>query len=328
MAVHHRRIRQSGVVISCVAAFVLGCSPTSAQTSKLPPEVAAELAKSPPPPPSSLVTGTNIDRFIGSPMLSPGQILHSTILVRSILRHGDPYEMGEPGAVLQYRKDSQWGTMIGHNQTPLEALGDQVFIYTEDGKGTLDNGQEFWDLKEGTAVLVPPRLKFRITNDGDDLLHMLLLTWTPQVGAQPASTILVRDVDALPYTTCDGQICHWSYFGKNLFSSAHGLSPHEAFHVVYMLPMSIGEPHAHVHGWEEVWTKLPLYDVYLTLGSEVRDMPPNTAFLAPPNNKTVHAVQNLRKDVVQAWLFIGTFTFDQPNYGRDPLVPPRRLSSR
>ena len=154
---------------------------------------------------------------------------------------------------------------------------------------------------------------------------MSMLTWTPQAAAKPAAALLVRDVNVMPFTKCGDQICHWSYFGKNLFNSAHGLSPRESFHVVWVPPMSIGEPHAHVPGWEEVWTKLPPYDAFLTLGSEVREMPVNTAFLAPPNAKTVHAVMNLRKDSPQAWLFIGTFIFDQPEYGRDPLVPGKPM---
>jgi hypothetical protein len=255
-------------------------------------------------------------------------VLHGAIMVRSILRHGDPYHPGDPGAVLQYRKDWRYGTMVAHNQTPLAAFADQWFLYIEDGKGQLDDGEKYWELNEGIATLIPPNLKFRITNSSDEPLRMLILTWTPQPGAKPANGILVRDVNVMPFTMCGGQICHWSYFGKNLFNSAHGLSPRESFHVVYVPPMSIAEPHAHVQGWEEVWTKLPPYDSYLTLGSEVREMPANTAFLAPPNYKTVHAVQNLRKDAVQAWLYIGTFTLDQPDYGKDPLVPPKRLGSQ
>jgi hypothetical protein len=299
--------------------------PAPAQTAPS-PDVASALAKTPQPPPSNLVIGIDIDRFIGNPFHAPVEVLDGAILVRSILRHGDPYHPGDPGAVLQYRKDLRYGTMVAHNQTPLSAITEQLFVYCEDGKGQLDNGQEFWDLKEGIAALIPPNLKFRVTNAGDEPLHMLILTWAPQPGAKPASTIQVRDVNAMPFTMCGGVICHWSYFGKNVFNSSHGLSPREAIHVVYVPPMSVGEPHAHIPGWEEVWAKLPPYDAYLTLGSEVREMPANTAFLAPPNGNTVHAVQNLRKDATQAWLFIGTFAWDQPDYGKEPLVQPKRLN--
>jgi hypothetical protein len=316
-------------VSACLGAMVLLCpEPALEQGLKVSPEVAAELAKSPPPPLSNQVTGVGIDRFIGNPLLSPVQVFQSTILVRSILRHGDPYHAGERGAVLQYRKDLQYGTMLAHNRTPLASIPEQLLLYCEDGNATVDDGERYWDLKDGIAALIPPKLAFRIVNTGEEPIHLLILTWSPQPGAKPGPGIVVRDVNAMPYTMCGGQICHWSYFGKNVFNSAHGLSPQESFHVVYVPPMSIGEPHAHIAGWEEVWTKLPPNDAYLTLGSEVRAMPANTAFLAPPNNQTVHAVQNLKTDAVQAWFFIGTFAFDQPDYGRDPLVPPKHLGSQ
>ena len=127
-----------------------------------------------------------------------------------------------------------------------------------------------------------------------------MLLWDPPPGVRPASEILVRDVNALPFT---GRT-HWSYTGKNLFNPSHGLHPNESFHVVYVAPMSIGEPHAHVPQWEEIWTKLAPDNSFLMLGSEVREMPVNTAFLAPPNGKTVHSVVNLTKDKMMAWLFM------------------------
>lgn len=95
-----------------------------------------------------------------------------------------------------------------------------------------------------------------------------------------------------------------------------------------MAPMSIAEPHAHVPGWEEVWTKLPPYSSYLMLGSEMREMLPNTAFFAPPNYKTVHSVVNLRREGYQRWLFISHFILPQPDYGRDPLVAPKPLDTQ
>jgi hypothetical protein len=61
------------------------------------------------------------------------------------------------------------------------------------------------------------------------------------------------------------------------------------------------------------------------LGSEVREMPVNTAFLAPSDGKTVHSVVNLTKDKMMAWLFIGRFTSKLPDFRRDPLVSGKPL---
>jgi hypothetical protein len=84
------------------------------QISKdLPTEIKAELAKSPVPPPSNQQVGIDIDRFIGHPSQSP------VITMRTILRYGDPYKPGDPGAVLENRKDLTAGTVLSHRQSPL-----------------------------------------------------------------------------------------------------------------------------------------------------------------------------------------------------------------
>jgi len=273
------------------------------------------------PPPSNEQVGVNIDRFIGSPFQSHPEVSHGAIIKRAILTHGDPATLGEPRAVLQYRKELSLGTLTGGSQTPMTTLTEQLFFYVQSGEGRLDNGREYWTLREGIAALIPPSAKHRITNSSRDPLQIIMLLWDPPPGATPAKEILVRDVNTLPFT---GR-AHWSYTGKNLFNPSHGLHPNESFHVVYVAPMSIGEPHAHVPQWEEIWTKLAPDNSFLMLGSEVREMPVNTAFLAPPNGKTVHSVVNLTKDKMMAWLFIGRFTMKLPDFGRDPLVSGRPL---
>jgi hypothetical protein len=290
-----------------------------------PPEVAAEFAKSPAPPPSNQVVGIDIDRYIGSPAQHPVRTSHGVILLRSILTSGDPYGPGAPGAVLEYRKDLAYGTVLGHNQTPLVEIPEQLFLYIESGKGRVENDSEYWGLREGVAVLIPPRVKHRLVNTSDEQLQMIVLLWNPDPAATPGKAILVRDINTVPFHACGDQPCHWSYWGKNIFNSTHGLHPNEGFHLVHVPPMSIGEPHAHVRKWEEVWVKLGPDDSYLTLGSEIREMPVHTAFLAPPNYKTVHAVINLRKDRPQKWLFISHFIVKQSGYSSGPLVSPKSL---
>src|SRR5579862_8889453 len=101
----------------------------------LPPEIAAELARSPKPPPSNQVVGIDIDRFIGNPLLSPVRVTHDVIFERSILRRGDSYHPGDPGAVLEYWKDLSLGTMLGQARTPVTHVSDQQFWYVERGVG-------------------------------------------------------------------------------------------------------------------------------------------------------------------------------------------------
>jgi hypothetical protein len=133
-------------------------------------------------------------------------------------------------------------------------------------------------------------------------------------GFAPRKDILVRDTSDLP---SDGKNNHWSYMSKNIFNPADGLQQGESFGIVYMAPMTIAASHAHLPKAEEVWVKLPPYSSYLLLGSEVRDMPPNTAFLAPPNAMTVHSVVNLTHDKIQLWI----------GFARHPKWPSHALPS-
>lgn len=290
-------------------------------------EVAAQDLVPIKPPPSNEKSGVDIDQYVGHPWKSPPKRTHESIIQRAILTHGNPSAIQANGAVLEYRRELALGTLGSKDATPLVALDSQLFLFVASGEGRIDDGAGYWELKDGIGVLVPSKLKHRITNTSDKPLELLMLTWEPAAGIAAEKQILVRDTHQMPLTECGGEICHWSYLGKNIFNPSHGLHPNEAFHLVFVPPMTIGEPHAHIPGWEEVWTKLPPHPTYFMLGSEVREMPPFTAFLAPPNSKTVHSVVNLRKDERMAWLFISHFTVKQSDYGREPLVPAKPLSS-
>ena len=63
------------------------------------------------------------------------------------------------------------------------------------------------------------------------------------------------------------------------------------------------------------------------LGSEVLEMTPNMAFLAPPNSQTVHSVVNLMKDKTQAWLYIGHWIWKQGPRAERPSVKPEPLKA-
>jgi len=137
------------------------------------------------PPPSNEQVGINIDRFIGSPFQSHPEVSHGAIIKRAILTHGDPATLGEPRAVLQYRKELSLGTLTGGSQTPMTTLTEQLFFYVQSGEGRLDNGREYWTLREGIAALIPPSAKHRITNSSRDPLQIIMLLWDPRRGLRP-----------------------------------------------------------------------------------------------------------------------------------------------
>ena len=274
------------------------------------------------PPPSNEEVGIDIDRYIGNPLQSAARMTHGVMIKRSILKNGDLDGADDPGAVLEYLQELALVTLGMGNRTPLVQTNSLLFFYVESGFGVLDDGSQRWDVRDGVGILISAGSRHRFTSSGEGPIRMLMLTWPPSQTDAPKS-IRVRDVRMLGW---NGR-SHWSYLGKNLFTPSDGLHPGEILAVVYMPPMSIAEPHAHTSGWQEIWTKLPPDPSFLTLGSEVREMPANTAFLVPPNGKTVHAVLNLTRDRTLSWLFIGRFTVDQLDYPVEPLVSPRPLES-
>src|SRR5262249_48865520 len=117
--------------------------------------------------PSNQELGVDINHFIGDPARSHPYLSHDAIITRSILTHGDPLSLGQPGAILEYRKELAVGELRAGDQTPLVDLTDQLFVYVEGGEARLDDGRSYWDLRDGFAALIPPHLKHRFVNNSD-----------------------------------------------------------------------------------------------------------------------------------------------------------------
>jgi mannose-6-phosphate isomerase-like protein (cupin superfamily) len=244
-------------------------------------------------------SNVDIDRFIGDPMNSPVHLSHGTLLTHSILRAGDPYKPGSHGAVLEYRKDLSTATLLGKNVTPLSTLPDEFFFYVKSGEGRLDDGKQFWDLRPGIAILAPPNVPHRFTNTSDQPLRMIMLTWS--AAGTPGNDLLVRDVNLLSY--CE-ENAHWNNTSKCIFGVSDGLFQNERMYLVMLQPWASSQPHSHAPGTEEIWTKLTPGTATMLMGSELREMPEDSAYLVPPTGITEHSNLNLSKDRVEWWLYV------------------------
>jgi mannose-6-phosphate isomerase-like protein (cupin superfamily) len=249
---------------------------------------------------SNEVAGVDIDRFIGIAENSPVHLSHGTLLTHSILRGGDPYKPGPSGAVLEYRKDLSVATLLARNRTPLSTLPEEFFFYVKGGQGTLDDGKMYWDLREGIAILAPPNAPHRFTNTSDKPLTLIMVTWTSS-SPSPGKALVVRDVALLPY--CEENV-HWNNTSKCIFSTADGLLERERIYLVMLQPRAMSAPHSHGAGTEEIWTKVTPGTAVTLLGSEIRDMPENSAYLVPPTGFTQHGNLNLSQDRVDWWLYV------------------------
>ena len=243
--------------------------------------------------------GVDIDRFIGNPVNTPVHLSHGTLLTHAILRAGDPYTPGLQGAVLEYRKELSTATLLGMNRTPLATLPDEFFFIVQSGEGRLDDGKQSWPLRPGIAVLAPPNVPHRLTNTTEKPLEMILLSWA--AAGTPKDELIVRDVNLLNY--CE-ENAHWNNTSKCIFGAADGLFASERMYVVMLQPWAASAPHSHGAGTEEIWVKLTPGTATMWMGSELREMPQDSAYLVPPTGFTKHANLNLSKDKVEWWLYV------------------------
>jgi mannose-6-phosphate isomerase-like protein (cupin superfamily) len=248
---------------------------------------------------SNEAAGVDVERFIGVATDSPVHLSQGLLLTHSMLKVGDPYHPGVRGAVLEYRKDLSVATLLPKNRTPMVEAPDQLFFYVESGEGRLDDGKQFWDLRENIAVLIPPNAAHRLVNDSDKPLTIVMLTWT--ASAPPRQDILVRDVNLLPW--CEENV-HWNNTSKCVFGAADGLYQSERMYLVMLQPWAASQPHSHGQGTEEIWTKVTPGTATILIGSELREMPQNSAYLVPPTGSTEHSNFNLSTDRVDWYLYV------------------------
>lgn len=238
-----------------------------------------------------------IDQFIGDATNATGKLSHGGLMIRPMLQHGNPNVPGPAGAVLEYRTQIAKATLLPKSSTQLMSINNQFHFYVVSGEGRLDDGTQSWDLRNGITMLIPPDVKRRFVNTSDEPLEMVMTEWPANAIAR--KDILVRDVTLLPY--CE-ENAHWNNMSKCLFTAADGMTGRVL--LVMLMPMTMAAPHTHVPGTDEIWTKLTPGSSLLLLGSELREQPQYSAFLAPPNGITWHGQINPSKTQIEMWLYV------------------------
>jgi hypothetical protein len=64
-------------------------------------------------------SNVQIDQFIGHPLNAPAHLSHGGLLIRSMLRQGNPNVPGPAGAVLEYRTQLAIATLPARSSTAL-----------------------------------------------------------------------------------------------------------------------------------------------------------------------------------------------------------------
>lgn len=242
----------------------------------------------------------DIDMFIGSWKDSMPFHTHGSLVERNILTKGDPIKPPTKGAVLKYINRFTHATLNAHASTqPTTLKGEQEVLYILSGKGTMKARGKTADLYSGIAVLVPAECEFTMECTGDDPLTMYLINEPIPSGFRPNKDILVRNENTTPIGSTNG---HWIHIVKGLFSTKDGLGTMESIITVAFDPMTIGHPHSHIEGCEEVWTSIKGESIAF-LGKQIRTQSPGTGYMIPSDGNTPHSNINTGKEQIKMLYF-------------------------
>ena len=239
------------------------------------------------PAPYNPETDPDIDMYISHWKDSIPVHTHGSLIEREVMSKGNPSKPERKGAVLKYVNRFTHATLPARASTREVTLsGEQEILYVLSGKGTISSDKTTADLYSGIFVLVPDRCTFTMKNTGSEPLTMYLIV-EPVVRDDfvPSEDIVVVDENTTPILTSRG---HWSMIIKQAFNIERELSIIQYINTITFDPMTLGQPHAHLEGCEEVWTMIEGTSL-LFLGKELRWQTPGTAYLCPPYGTYTHS---------------------------------------
>jgi mannose-6-phosphate isomerase-like protein (cupin superfamily) len=313
----------SGKSLACVALSLFGLS-----------WLAANAQVTPKPPVSTPSAGGNsfdgpgavryqpgrdsqqrrIDMFIGDWRDSLPRHAFGSLVLRDILTRGDNYAPPQPGAILQAANFLAFGRLAPGNATTASRLDrEQVVFYIVAGSGQVVAGSKTATLHKDIAVFIPANLEFVLKNTGDDELKMYVVSEPTPEGFVPAKEMLATDerqvpartpMAASPYTL-PGASGHWSHVVRDLFSKTDGLATIGDLITVTMNPLTMGEPHPHNPGQEEIWAAID-GDSLAFLGTELRVQHPGMAYMIRPDQSMTHSNINSSDAPVKFLWFSGS----------------------
>ena len=238
-----------------------------------------------------------VDMFMGDWRDSMPRHAYGSLVLRDILTRGDNYAPPEPGAILQAINYLAYGRLQPGNSTvPTRLDHEQNVFYIAGGSGQITAGGKTAALRRDTAVFIPANLEFVMQNTGDADLTMYVVSEPTPGNFVPAKAMLVTDerqvsvrtpMVASPFTL-PGASGHWAHVVRDLFSRTDGLATIGDLITVEINPMTMGEPHPHNPGQEEIWTAID-GDSLAFLGTELRVQHPGMAYMIRPDQVMTHS---------------------------------------
>jgi mannose-6-phosphate isomerase-like protein (cupin superfamily) len=238
-----------------------------------------------------------IDLFIGDWQGSLPRFEHGSLVLRDILIRGDNFAPPQKTAVLRAANFLAYGRLApGASTVPSQLEGQQEVFYVLGGQGEITAGGESAQLHKDVAILMPASLEFVMKSVGNEPLTMYVINEPTPGGFHPKAKMAVKDegmarqrtpAAADPYIV-GGASGHWAHIVRELFSPADGLATEQSVITVTINPLTLGEPHPHRPGQEEVWAAIDGTSLLL-MGTELRVQKPGMAYMLPPDAATIHS---------------------------------------
>lgn len=260
------------------------------------------------------VEDRRIDMFIGGWRDSLPRHAYGSLVLRDILTRGDNYAPPQPGAILQAANYLAFGRLVPEDSTvPTTLDHEQNVFYVVGGNGEITAGEKTFALHKDIAVFVPANLEFVMRNTGDEDLTMYVISEPTPDNFKPVKQMLSVDerqvavrtpMYASPFTL-PGASGHWAHIVRDLFSRTDGLATVGDVITVEINPMTMGEPHPHRAGQEEIWLALE-GDSLAFLGTELRVQHPGMAYMIRPDQYMTHSNINAGDKPVKFLWFAGS----------------------
>jgi mannose-6-phosphate isomerase-like protein (cupin superfamily) len=268
-----------------------------------------------------------IDMFIGDWHESMPRHADGSLVLRDILTKGDNLGPTQKAAILQYTNFLAYATLAARaSTTPSRLNNQQEVYYILGGAGKLTAGGAVADLHKGVAVLMPPSLEFTMRNTGDQPLTMYVINEpTTRAGFRPNDKMLVIDEKEAHVRTPSGSdpyivpgaSGHWGHVVRELFAPRDGLANLRSVLTVELTPLSLGEPHPHRPGAEEIWTSVE-GDSLAWMSAELRLQHPGMAYMIRPDTTSTHTNINFGDTTIK---FL--YSVSSPPPERPAVVAPR-----
>jgi mannose-6-phosphate isomerase-like protein (cupin superfamily) len=238
-----------------------------------------------------------IDLFMGDWRDSMPRHEHGSLVLRDVLTRGDNFSPLQKGAVLQSANFLAYGRLQPRDVTTTEKLaGQQEVYYIDGGAGEITGGGRTVPLHKDVAVFMPEGIEFSLKNTGSDDLTMYVVNEPVPAGFTPRKDMIVTDERTVPVRTpllaspytIPGASGHWAHVVRDLFSRADGLATIGDIITVTINPLSMGEPHPHQPGHEEIWAEMSGTSLAF-LGTELRVQNPGMAYILRPDGQMLHS---------------------------------------